>query len=72
MPNGWWILPSAICGLVIWIVLGWAVYEAVQSPATDQSLHFASAPEAVSQKTRPSAIGITSRSLGPPPGPSQG
>jgi hypothetical protein len=37
MPNGWWILPSAMCGLVIWICLGWAVYEAVHSSSMNQA-----------------------------------
>lgn len=29
MANGWWVLPSAACGLSLWVCLGWMVSQAV-------------------------------------------
>ena len=35
MPNGWWLLPSVVCGSALWLWGGWTVYEAVQGSGAD-------------------------------------
>ena len=35
MPNGWWLLPSVVCGSAMWLWGGWTVYQAVQGTSGD-------------------------------------